>query len=139
MIHHKSSPTAIGTINTVGLVNWQSDTQKTKSPNTLFLSIILVQYDSFWPISFFFLFSKKIYCYSITLVCIFSPSFHPPPSELTTLRRLHLPPRFCPCVLYSSYCKPLSPLFPTHSPLPIFRLSLTSKSVVTFFLLFFFC
>ena len=55
---------------------------------------------------------KKIYCYSITVVCIFSPSLHPTPAEPTYLPHLHPPPWFCPCVLYSSSCNPLFPLSP---------------------------
>ena len=62
--------------------------------------------------SFFF-----IYCYSITVVCIFSPSLHPTPAKHTSLPHLHPPLWFCPCVLYSSSCNPLSPLSPLHSPL----------------------
>ena len=49
----------------------------------------------------FFVF-LNFYCYSITVVCIFSPSLHPTPSEPTSLPCLHPPPWFCPCVLYSS-------------------------------------
>ena len=59
-----------------------------------------------------------------------------PPPEPTSLPRLHPPPWFCPCVLYSSSCKALSPLSPLHSPLAIVRLFLTSMSLVIFFLLF---
>ena len=56
----------------------------------------------------------------------------------------HLSPRplpsllilsMCPCVLYSSSCKPLSSLSPPHSPLAIVRLFLTSVSLVIFCLL----
>ena len=85
---------------------------------------------------FFFLFFKKIYCYSITVVCIFSPFLHPTPAKPTSFPRLHPPPWFCPCILYSSFCKPLSPLSPPHSPLVIVRLLLTSMSLVIFCLLF---
>ena len=46
-------------------------------------------------LSFFF-----FYCYSITVVCLFSPSLHPTPAEPTSLPPLHPPPWFCPCVLY---------------------------------------
>ena len=75
-------------------------------------------------------------CYSITLVCIFSPSLHPTPAEPTSLPCLHPPPWFYPCVLYSSSCKPLSPLSLPHSPLVIVRLFLISMSLVIFCLLF---
>ena len=56
------------------------------------------------------------YCYSITVVCLFSPSLHPTPGESTSFRPLHPPPWFCPCVLYSSSCNPLYPLssFQSH-------------------------
>ena len=57
------------------------------------------------PKIFFFF---NFYCYSITVVCIFSPSLHPTPAEPTSLPHLHPPPWFCPCVLYSSSCNILS-------------------------------
>ena len=69
----------------------------------------------------------------------FSPLPHPTPDKPTSLPHLHPPPCFCPCVLYSSSRKPLSPLSPLHSPLAIVRLFLTSMSLVIFCLLFFFC
>ena len=88
-----------------------------------------------WLMSF-----KKIflnfYCYSITLVCLFSSSLHPTPAKPTSLPHLYPPPSFCPCVLYSSSCNLLSPLSPPHSPLGIVRLFLTSMSLVIFCLLF---
>ena len=65
--------------------------------------------------AFWFVFN--FYCYSITVVCLFSPSLHPTPAEHTTLPHLHHPPWFCPCVLYSSSCNPLSSLSPPPSPL----------------------
>ena len=58
-------------------------------------------------------FLKNIYCYSITVVCLFSPSLHPTPAEPTSLPQLHPHPWFCPCVLYSSSYNPLSPLSPS--------------------------
>ena len=81
-------------------------------------------------------FKINFYCYSITVVCLFSPSLHPTPAEPTSLPRLHPPPWFCPYVLYSSSCKPFSPLSPSHSPLAIVRFFLTSMSLVIFCLLF---
>ena len=54
----------------------------------------------------------NFYCYSITVVCLFSPSLHPTPAKPTSLPHLHPPPWFCPCVLYSSSCNPLFPLSP---------------------------
>ena len=84
---------------------------------------------SFFLILFF-------YCYSITIVCLFSPSLHPTPAEPPSLPHLHPPPWFCPCVLYSSSCNPLSSLSPPHFPLPIVRLFLTSMSLVIFCFLF---
>ena len=86
--------------------------------------------------NFSFLFKKILYCYSITIACIFSPSLHPTPAEPTSLSRLHPPPWFCPCVLYSSSCKTLSPRYPPHSLLAIVGLFLTSMSLVIFCLLF---
>ena len=78
----------------------------------------------------------NFYCYSIILVCIFSPSLHPTPVKPTSLPCVHPPPWFCPCVLYSSSCKPLSSLSPPHSPLAIVTMFLTSVSLVIFCLLF---
>ena len=72
----------------------------------------------------------KNFCYSITIVCLFSPSLHPTPAEPTS------PPQFCPCVLYNSSCNPLFPLSPPHSPLATARLFPTSMSLVVFCLLF---
>ena len=77
--------------------------------------IYLFIYLFIFAISFF----KNFYCYSITVVCLFSPSLHPTPAEPTSLPHLHPPPWFCPCVLYSSSCRPLFPLSPPHSPLAI--------------------
>ena len=50
------------------------------------------------------------YCYSITVVCLFSPSLPPTPATPPSLPHLHPPPWFCPCVFYSSSCNPLSSL-----------------------------
>ena len=83
-----------------------------------------------------FYFFKFFYCYSITVVCLFSPSLHPHPSQTPFPPPSHPPPWFGPCVLYSSSCNPLSSLSPPHSPLPIVRLFLTSMSLVIFCLLF---
>ena len=84
----------------------------------------------------FFCFFFNFYCYSITVVCLFSPSLHPTPAEPTCLPQLYPPPWFCPCVLFSSSCNPLFPLSPTHAPLAVVRLFLTSMSLVIFCLLF---
>ena len=89
---------------------------------------------TFWRAMYEFFFN--FYCYSITVVCLFSPSLHPTPAEPTSLPNLHPPPWFRPCVLYSSSCNPLSSLSPPHSPLAIVRLFLTSMSLVIFCLLF---
>ena len=87
----------------------------------------------------FILFYFNFYCYSITVVCLVSPSLHPIQGELTSLPHLHPPPWFCPCVLYSSSCNPLFPLSPPpphpHA-LAIVRLFLTSMSLVILSLLF---
>ena len=83
---------------------------------------------------FFCDFLKNFYCYSITVVCLFSPSLHP--TSRTPLPPPPPPSPFCPCVLYSSSCNPLSSLSPPHSPLPIVRLFLTSMSLVIFCFLF---
>ena len=76
---------------------------------------IFFEFENYLGIFFSFL-KKFFYCYSITVVCIFSPS-------------LHSPPWFCPCVLSSSSCNPLSSLSPPHFPLAIVRLFLTSVSL----------
>ena len=91
-----------------------------------------------WHICHLFLiyFFTLFYFCSITVVCIFSPSLHHTPAEPTSLLHLHPPPWFCPCVLCSSSCKPLSPLSPPHSPLAIVTLSLISMSLFIFYLLF---
>ena len=98
----------------------------------MFNSFLAFWYEFF--ILFYFL--KLLYCCSITIVCIFSPPLHPTPFKTTSLPCFFPPPWFCPCVLYSSSCKPLSPLSPPHSPLAIVRLILTSMSLVIFCLLF---
>ena len=82
------------------------------------------------------LFSLNLYCYSITVVCIFSPSLHSTPANLTSLSHFYPPLWLCPCVLYSSSCNFLSPLSPPHSPLAIVTLFLISMSLVIFCLLF---
>ena len=82
------------------------------------------------------LFFKLIYFYSVTIVCIFSPSLHPTPASPTSLPHLYPSPWFCPCVLYSSSYRPLSPLSPPHSPLAIVTLFLISMSLVIFCFLF---
>ena len=61
----------------------------------------LIQCDLIFLSSFF-------YCCSITVVWIFSPPLHPTPAKPTSLPRVHSPPWFCPCVLYSSSWKPLT-------------------------------
>ena len=76
------------------------------------------------------------YCYSITVVCLFSPSLPPTPAEPTSLPNPHHPPRFCPCVLYNSSCNPLFPLSPHHAPLATATLFPTSMSLVVFCSLF---
>ena len=88
-----------------------------------------------WPQSTVFFFFN-FYCYSITVVCLFSPSVHLTPDEPTSLPWFYPPPSFCACVLYSNSCNALSPLSPTHSPLVIVRFFLTSMSLVIFCLLF---
>ena len=98
----------------------------------LFLFILFFWYILFYSIYIFYF--LNFYCYSTTVVCLFSPSLHPTPSEPTSLP--YHPPWFCPCVLYSSSCNPLSSLSPPYSPLAIVRLFLTSMSLVIFCLLF---
>ena len=57
---------------------------------------------------------KNLYCYSITVVCLFSPSLHPTPDEPTSLPHLHPPPWFCPYVSFI-----VVPVIPSpYCPLP---------------------
>ena len=79
---------------------------------------------------------KNFYCYSITVVCLFSPPLHPTPAKHPFFPHLHPPPWFGPCVFYSSSCNPLSSLSPPHFPQTIVRLFLTSMSLVIFCFLF---
>ena len=88
------------------------------------------------PSASYMLFFLKNYCYSITVVFIFSPSLHHTPANPISLPLPNPPPWFCPCVLYSSSCNPLFPLSPPHSPLAIVTLFLISMSLVIFCLLF---
>ena len=71
---------------------------------------------------------KNFYCYSITVVCIYSPSVHPTPAEPTSLT---LPLDF---VHVSFIVVPENPS--PHSLLAIVRWLLTSVSLVIFCLLF---
>ena len=107
-----------------------------KSPYHKFVCL-----DSKFKKWFIYLFLNLIFIVIQLQLSAFSPhpSTPPQPNPPTSLPRLHPPPWFCPCVLYSSSCKPLSPLSPLHSPLAIVRLFLTSMSLVIFCLLFFFC
>ena len=85
---------------------------------------------------YFFNFCFIFYFYSVTIVCIFSPSLHSTPASPTSLTHLYPPPCFCPCVLYSNSYRPLSPLSPPHSPVAIVTMFLISMSLVTSCLLF---
>ena len=42
--------------------------------------------------TFVFFFISNFYCYSITVVCMFSPSLHPTPANPTSLSHLYPPP-----------------------------------------------
>ena len=89
------------------------------------------------PVANGVVFLKLIYLfYSVTIVCIFSPSLHPTPASPTSFPHLYPPPWFCPCVLYSSSYRPVSPLSPPHSPLAIVTMFLISMSLIIFCLLF---
>ena len=81
-------------------------------------------------------FFLNFYCYSITVVCLFSPTLHLNTAEHTSLPHLHPPPRLCPCVLYNSSCNPLFPLSPPHSPMANAKQFPLSMSLVVFCLLF---
>ena len=72
---------------------------------------------------YLFIFQYFNFLNSVTIVCIFSLSLHPTPAKPTSLPHLYPPPRFCPCVLHSSSCRPLSTLYHAHSPLAIVTFS----------------
>ena len=59
----------------------------------------------------------QLQLYAFSLHPSTPPQLNSPPSPTSTVH-----PWFCPCVLYSSSCNPLSSLSPPHSPLSIARL-----------------
>ena len=62
---------------------------------------------------FIYLFIYLFYCYSITLLCLFSPTLHPNPGEPTSLPPLHPPLGF----VHVSFI--VVPVIPSpHCPLP---------------------
>ena len=79
--------------------------------------------------SCFYFYSYFFFLLLFNCSCLY---FLPTPAKPTST----LPLDFCPCVLYSSSYRPLSPVSPPHSPLAIVRLFLTSMSLVIFCLLF---
>ena len=87
----------------------------------LFMHLLI---DSFFNFNFLLLFNYS--CVAFLPIPPPHPSQTPVPS-----------PQFCPCVLYSSSCNPLSSLSPPHSRLSIVRSFLTSMSLVIFCFLFF--
>ena len=109
---------------------WYCNTEKMDS-----LSKYLVIYLTQLLFSFSF-FYKLLYCCSVTVVCIFSPPLLPNPAKPISLPCFYPLPWFCPCVLYSSFWKPFSPLSPPPYPVAIVRLFLLSMSLVIFCLLF---
>ena len=84
----------------------------------------------FWLYYSSFFLILILYCYSITVVCLFSPSHHPTPANPTSLPHLYRPSWFCPSVLYSSSSIPLSPLPPPHSPLAIFTMFIAAQFTI---------
>ena len=71
---------------------------------------------------FFFSYYLVIYLFIYLLLLLFNysclyflPILPPTPSKPTSLPCLHPSPWFCPCILYSSSCNPLSPLYPPQS------------------------
>ena len=97
------------------------DSRKHRSTNIYVIILLLLNY--------FIVVQSQLSAFSL------HPS-PPTPAKPTSLPCFHPPPWFCPCVLYSSSCNPLSSLFPPHSPVTIVRLFLTSMSLVIFCLLF---
>ena len=91
----------------------------------------------FIPFSLSILFFLNLKNFLFSYNCLHFLPFPPPtPANPTSLPDLYSPPWFCPCVLYSSSCRPFSPLSPPHSPLAIVTLFLISMSLVIFCLLF---
>ena len=81
-----------------------------------------------------FLFSFFIFI--LLQLSAFSPHPSTPPQPIPPSSPTSTLPWFWPCALYSSSCRPLSPLSPPHSPLAIVTLFLISMSLVIFCLLF---
>ena len=84
-------------------------------------------------ILFFIFYFLNFYCYSITVVCLFSPSLLPTPAEPTSLHHLHPSPDFVPVsfivvpAIPSSHCPHPTPPWPLRFP--------TSLSLVVYCLL----
>ena len=105
---------------------------------------VAVSFPSVWVFFFFnfinFIFKiflKFIYLFLFSYNCLhFLPIPPPHPPSPTSCPHLYPPPWFCPCVLYSSSYRPLSPLSLPHSPLAIVTMFLISMSLVIFCLLF---
>ena len=89
-------------------------------------------YGTFIQLIQIFISANSSFFFSVTIVCIFSPSLHPTSASPTSLPHPYPPPWLGPCVIYSSSCNPLSSLSPPYSSLPIVRLLLTSMSLVIF-------
>ena len=73
----------------------------------IYFSYIYIYGHAFRHYHFFFF--KIFYCYSITIVCLFSASLHPTPAEPPSLPHLHPSPWFGPCVLLYSLYRPHNP------------------------------
>ena len=98
-----------------------------QSPCSIHYSIPPGSFLSFFLILIF-------YCYSITVVCLVSPSLHPTNAKHLSSPTSTLPLHFVPV----SFIVGPAILFPPHSPLPIVTLFLTSMFLVIFCFLFFF-
>ena len=71
----------------------QNDSRKSRNGGQSVLQVRAEKY--ILKIINFFIYIFIFYCYSITVVCIFSPSLHPTPAKPTSFPRLHPPPWFC--------------------------------------------
>ena len=82
--------------------------------------LVFITKSSIGVFLFYFILFFKFLLLCIYSCMLFLPIPPPHPSQTHLPPPLHPPPWFCPCVLYSSSCNPLSPLSPPHSQLGSF-------------------
>ena len=98
--------------------------------NLFYLPLDIALFLFLWIFLIYFLLSFNYSCPP------FLPIPPPDPGQIHLTPQHPPPPWFCSCVLYMSFCNPLSPLSPPHYPLDLVRLLLTSMSLVIFCFLF---